>query len=53
MPCADQHTGVILAEIGLLLLLFAGLWFAAAEVPLFTFAAGRRIVASVAPAAGA
>ena len=27
------HTGVIIAEVGFLLILFAGIWFVAAEVP--------------------
>ncbi len=27
------HTGVIIAEVGFLLILFAGIWFAAAENP--------------------
>ncbi len=36
-----HHTGRRLAELGFLLVLFAGLWFAAAELPQFKFASGR------------
>jgi hypothetical protein len=39
-----HHTGRRLAELGFLLVLFAGLWFAAAELPQFTFASGRRSI---------
>jgi hypothetical protein len=44
----SAHTGSRLAEIGFLLILFAGVWFASAQVPLFRFATGRTIVAAVA-----
>jgi hypothetical protein len=27
----DHHTGVVLAEVGFLLMLIAGIWFAASE----------------------
>ena len=39
-----HHTGIRLAEVGFLLLLFAGVWLAAAQIPQFKFAAGRTIV---------
>lgn len=39
-----HHTGRRLAELGFLLVLFAGLWFAATEIPQFKFASGRSIV---------
>jgi hypothetical protein len=45
-------TGVRLAEIGFLLVLFAGIWLSAAQVPVFKFSAGRTIVAGVALALG-
>ena len=48
----STRTGVLLAEVGFLLLLFAGVWFVAAQIPLFRFAASRTIVAGVALAAG-
>jgi hypothetical protein len=43
-----HHTGRRLAELGFLLVLFAGIWFAAAEIPQFKFASGRSIVAGLA-----
>lgn len=43
-----HHTGVRLAEIGFLLVLFAGLWLSAAEIPQLRFATGRTIIAGVA-----
>ena len=46
------HTGVRLAEVGFLLILFAGVWLAAAQMPQFRFATGRTIVAAVALALG-
>jgi hypothetical protein len=42
------HTGRRLAEIGFLLIVFAGIWLAAAQVPKFRFATARTIVAGVA-----
>ena len=47
-----HHTGVRLAEVGFLLLLLAGVWLAAAQVPWFKFAAARTIVAGLALAIG-
>ena len=50
----SHQTGVRLAEIGYLLILFAGVWFAAAEVPRLKWASERRLVAALAlTAAGA
>jgi uncharacterized membrane protein YccF (DUF307 family) len=43
-----HHTGVRLAEVGFLLLLFAGIWLAAAHVPKLRFASARTIVAGMA-----
>jgi hypothetical protein len=42
------HTGTRLAEIGFLLILFAGIWFAAAQIPALKFGTGRTIVAGIA-----
>ena len=43
-----HHTGRRLAEIGFLLILFAGIWLAAAQIPKFKLATARTIVAGVA-----
>jgi hypothetical protein len=43
-----HHTGIRIAEVGFLLLLFAGVWLAAAQIPQFKYAAGRTIVAGLA-----
>jgi hypothetical protein len=43
-----HHTGIRLAEVGFLLVLFAGVWLAAAQIPQFKFGAARTIVAGVA-----
>jgi hypothetical protein len=43
-----HQTGVRVAEVAFLLLLFAGVWLAAAEFPRFGFAAARRAVAGIA-----
>jgi hypothetical protein len=43
-----HHTGIRLAEVGFLLLLFAGVWLAAAQIPQFKFRAARTIVAGLA-----
>jgi hypothetical protein len=43
-----HHTGIRLAEVGFLLLLFAGVWLAAAQIPQFKFVAARTIVAGLA-----
>jgi hypothetical protein len=36
---------MLLAEVGFLLILIAGVWLAAAEIPLFEFARARKVVA--------
>jgi low affinity Fe/Cu permease len=43
-----HRTGVRLAEVGFLLVLFAGIWLTAAQIPLFKFGRARTIVAGVA-----
>ena len=43
-----RHTGVRLAEIGFLLILFAGIWLAVAQMPQFRSSAARTIIAGVA-----
>ena len=43
-----HHTGIRIAEVGFLLLLLAGVWLAAAQIPQFKYAAGRTIVAGLA-----
>jgi hypothetical protein len=43
-----HHTGRRLAEIGFLLILFAGIWLAAAQIPKFRLATARTIVAGIA-----
>jgi hypothetical protein len=47
-----HHTGVRLAEVGFLLILFAGIWLAAAQIPKLKFSSGRTIVAGIALAVG-
>ena len=44
----SHHTGLRLAEIGFLLIIFAGIWLAAAQIPQFKLATGRMIVAGIA-----
>ncbi len=48
----SHHTGVRLAEVGFLLMVFAGVWLAAAQIPQFKFGKARTIVAAVALAFG-
>ena len=48
-----HQTGVRLAKVGFLLMLIAGVWLAAAQVPVFNFATGRTIVSGIALAIGA
>jgi hypothetical protein len=43
-----HHTGRRLAEIGFLLILFAGIWLAAAQIPALKLSTTRTIVAGVA-----
>jgi hypothetical protein len=44
----SKKTGIVLAEVGFLLLLFAGVWLAAAQIPAFKLATERTIVAGIA-----
>jgi hypothetical protein len=44
----SRHTGRRLAEVAFLLLLFAGVWLAAAQIPMFKLPAARTIVAGLA-----
>ena len=48
----DHHTGVVIAEVGFLLMLIAGIWFVASEIPMFQLARARKIVAGAALAVG-
>jgi hypothetical protein len=48
----SNETGKRLAEVGFLLILIAGIWLAAAQIPLFKMSTARTIVAAVALAAG-
>ena len=43
-----HRTGIRLAEVGFLFLLFAGVWLTAAQIPRLKFGAARTIVAGVA-----
>jgi hypothetical protein len=43
-----HHTGRRLAEIGFLLILFAGVWLAASQIPAFKLSTARTIVAGIA-----
>lgn len=43
-----HQTGVRLAEVGFLLIAFAGIWFAASEFKFFRWGAARKVVAGVA-----
>jgi hypothetical protein len=45
------HTGVRLAEVGFLLILFAGVWLVVAEIPQLRLSKVKTIVAGVALAA--
>jgi len=44
----SHQTGVTLAEVGFLLILFAGIWMIAAQVPAFKMPVARAIVAGTA-----
>jgi hypothetical protein len=48
----DHHTGVIIAEIGFLLVLIAGIWLVSSEIPMFKAVTARKIVAGGALALG-
>ena len=47
-----RHTGLRLAEVGFLLVLFAGVWLVAAQIPRLKMGTLRMIVAGVALALG-
>ncbi len=47
-----RQTGVRIAEVGFLLVLFAGIWLAAAQIPQFKLGTARTIVSGVALAIG-
>ena len=49
----SPHTGTRLAEIGFVLVGFAGVWLVAAEVPRLRIVKGRTVVAGIALAAAA
>lgn len=59
MPCMyfvfglTHHTGVRLAEVGFLLMLIAGVWLAAAQLPQPKWRTFRMVVAGVTLAVGA
>jgi len=44
----SHRTGVTLAEVGFLLILFAGIWLVAAQIPAFKIPTQRTIVAGIA-----
>lgn len=44
----SPHTGKTLAEVGFLLILFAGVWLVAAQIPAFKMPTVRTIVAGIA-----
>lgn len=46
----SRQIGILVAEVAFLLLLFAGVWMIAFEIPQFKIAAERRIVAGMAVA---
>jgi hypothetical protein len=48
----DHHTGVVIAEVGFLLILFAGIWLVSSEFPQLKAATARKIVAGAALALG-
>jgi hypothetical protein len=48
MVAFSHQTGVTLAEVGFLLILFAGVWLVAAQIPVFKFSRARTIVAGIA-----
>jgi hypothetical protein len=47
-----HHAGIDLAEVGFLLILIAGVWLVAAEIPQLKLGRSRRIVAGTALAIG-
>jgi hypothetical protein len=47
-----DHAGIRLAEVGFLLIVLAGVWLVAAEIPQLRLGAARTVVAGLALAAG-
>jgi hypothetical protein len=47
----SHQTGIRLAEVGFLLMLFAGIWLVAAQIPQLRLGSARTIVAGAALAA--
>jgi hypothetical protein len=47
-----HHAGIRIAEVGFLLLVFAGVWLVAAQFPQMKFGRARTVVAGVAIALG-
>jgi len=52
MLAFTHRTSVKLAEVGFLLIVFAGVWLVAAEIPRLRLGTERRIVAGIALALG-
>jgi hypothetical protein len=48
----SHHDGTVLAEVGFLLIAFAGIWFAAAQLPQPKWVSFRSVVAGAALAVG-
>jgi hypothetical protein len=48
MFALSHSTGVTLAEVGFLLILFAGIWLVAAQIPAFKMTMARTIISGVA-----
>ncbi len=48
VPVLSRQTGVTLAEVGFLLILFAGVWLVAAQIPQLRMSRTRSIVAGIA-----
>ena len=44
----SRQTGVVLAEVGFLLILFAGVWLVASQIPALKIPTERMIVAGIA-----
>jgi hypothetical protein len=44
VPALSHRVGVRLAEVGFLLILIAGVWLAASQLPLFKFPTMRTVV---------
>jgi hypothetical protein len=48
----SRQTGIVVAEVGFLLIVFAGVWFAAAQIAALKIPRERTIVAGIALAIG-